>query len=305
MIAHCKNMNRLKPHIALILCNAIWAINYPFYHIVLKHGVSPSAMLFLSLLVAAILSFVPLLWSKGERVERGDVKYLVAAAILSGLMRKGFVIFGLSHTSPIDASIIGTLLPVMALVISVTMGVDRFTPKRIIGIALGMGGVMAIILNSGGSDKASAALSGDISMLLYTIAAGFYMVWLQPIFKKYKPLTQLHWIYTLSTIMFFPFALEPTLKIPFATMPHHILFLTIFVTVIPTFIPNLLLNYALGKVTPTISSIYSYLQPILAIAVSLWLGVAKLHWSTLLFGAIIITGVTLVLRSYSDKKVGS
>ncbi len=294
-------MNRFKPHIALLLCNSIWAINYPFYHIAMAHGVSPSAMLLLSLMVAAIFSYIPLLWSPAERVERADIKYLVAAAVLSGLMRKGFVIFGLSRTTPIDASIIASLLPIMALVISVIMRIDRFTPKRVVGILLGMSGAIAIIVTSGSSSsKATSALIGNISMLLYTIAAGFYMVWLQPIFKKYKPITQLRWIYSISSIMLLPFALHSTLQIPFSTLSPHLILITIVVVALPTFLPNLLLNYALGRVTPTVSSIYSYLQPVLAIAVSIWLGLGTLHWSTLLFGVVIISGVSLVVRSYSS-----
>ncbi|MFR9531644.1 MAG: DMT family transporter [Rikenellaceae bacterium] len=302
VIAHLLRMNRFKPHLALFLSNSIWAINYPFYHMVMRSGITPSAMLFASLLVAAALSFVPLLWSRGEKVDRKDIKYLIAAAILSGLMRKGFVIFGLSHTSPIDASIIASLLPVMALIISVVIGIDRFTPKRIFGIALGMGGVLAVILSGNHASKTAGDLTGNTLMFLYTIAAGFYMVWLQPIFKKYKPVTLLRWIYSLSSLMFLPFGLEPLLHTQFSSMSPHILTITIFVIAIPTFLPNILLNYALGRVTPTISSIYSYLQPILAIIVSVWLGLDKLHWSTLVYGTIIISGVTMVIQSYTQPK---
>ncbi len=293
-------MKRVKPHLALLLCNSIWAINYPLYHIVIKRGISAAAMLELSLLVAAALSFVPLLWSRAERVERSDIKYLVAAAALSGLCRKGLVVFGLSLTSPIEASIIASLLPVMALVISVLMGIDRFTIGRIAGIGLGMGGAMAVIL-SGGGGSSKGALIGNILMFIYTIAAGFYMVWLQPIFKKYRPMTLMRWVYGLSSLMFLPFGITPIMANPFSSMPPHILAMAIFVIAIPTFIPNLLLNYSLSRVKPTVSSIYSYLQPILAIGVSVWLGVGKLHWSTLIFGLVIISGVTLVLRSYASK----
>ncbi|MFI3280831.1 MAG: DMT family transporter [Rikenellaceae bacterium] len=297
-------MNRIKPHLALFVCNSIWAINYPFYHIVMGKGISAAAMLELSLLVAAALSFVPLLWSRAEHVERSDIKYMVAAAVLSGLMRKGFVIFGLSLTTPIDASIIASLLPVMALVISVLMGVDRFTPQRVIGIALGMGGALAVILSGGSAGKATSILGGNALMFVYTIAAGFYMVWLQPIFKKYSPLTLLRWVYSLSSLMFLPFSFGPIAHTDFASLPAHVWVMALFVITVPTFLPNLLLNYALGRVTPTISGVYSYLQPVLAISISVWLGLGKLHWSTLIFGAIIISGVTMVIRSYAGVHKG-
>ncbi len=293
-------MERFKPHIALFLCNSIWAVNYPLYHLVMhKGGITAAAMLELSLLAAALFSLVPLLWSRAERVERGDVKYLVAAAALSGIGRKGLVLFGLSLTSPIDASIIASLLPVMALLISVVMRIDRFTLPRIAGIVLGMGGAMAVIISSKGSAAdARSALGGNGLMLLYTIVAGFYMVWLQPIFRKYKPITLMWWVYSLSSLMFLPFATRPLLHLELGQLSPHLLYIAIFVVVVPTFLPNLLLNFALSRVKPTVSSIYSYLQPILAIAVSVWLGLGVLHWSTVIFGLVIISGVTLVVRSY-------
>ena len=37
-------MNRLKPHLALLVCNVLWAMDYPFYNIVLPHYVHPMAM---------------------------------------------------------------------------------------------------------------------------------------------------------------------------------------------------------------------------------------------------------------------
>ncbi len=294
-------MERIKPHLALLIGNSIWAINYPLYHIIFSNGVRASAMLELSLVVAALFSFVPLLWSKAERVERGDIKFLVAAAILSGLLRKGLVIFSLSLTSPVDASIIASLVPIMALVVSVVMGIDRFTLPRVVGILLGMGGAMAIILSSNSSAVAHSALKGNMLMVVYTLAAALYMVWLQPLFRRYKPITLLRWVYSLSALMFLPFSAEAVATTPFSGMSAHILLATIFVILVPTFLPNLLLNYALGRVTPTISSIYSYIQPILAIAVSVWLGLDKLRWEVPVYGAVIIAGVALVIDSYSRR----
>lgn len=268
----------------------------------MSKNIAAATMLELSLIVAAVLSFVPLLWSRAEKVERGDIKYLVAAAVLSGLLRKGLVVFGLSLTTPIEASIIASLLPVMALVISVIMGIDRFTKGRIGGILLGMGGAIAVIITSGSSGNAKSALVGNMLMLLYTVAAGFYMVWLQPIFKKYRPITLLRWVYSISALMFLPFSAPSMGNLHHLALSPEILAMAIFVVVVPTFLPNLLLNYALGRVTPTISSIYSYTQPVVAIATSVWLGVGKLHWSTAIFGTIIICGVAMVIQSYQRAK---
>ena len=77
-------MNRFKPHIALLICNIVWAMDYPFYNIVLPHYVHPMAMVAGSLAATALFSLVPLLWQKAERVARADIRKLIGAALLIG-----------------------------------------------------------------------------------------------------------------------------------------------------------------------------------------------------------------------------
>ena len=132
-------MNRLKPHLALLVCNVLWAMDYPFYNIVLPHYVHPMAMVSASLVATALFSLVPLLWQKAEKVERADIRKLIGAALLIGVLRKVFIMYGLSMTSPIDGSIIDTIVPLLVLALSVLLGMDRFTRLKITGLVLGMG----------------------------------------------------------------------------------------------------------------------------------------------------------------------
>ena len=108
-------MNRFKPHIALLICNIVWAMDYPFYNIVLPRYVHPMAMVSGSLIATALFSLVPLLWQKAEKVEKADVRKLIGAALLIGVLRKVFIMYGLSMTSPIDGSIIDTIVPLLVL----------------------------------------------------------------------------------------------------------------------------------------------------------------------------------------------
>ena len=63
----------------------------------------------------ALFSLVPLLWQKAERVARADIRKLIGAALLIGVLRKVFIMYGLSMTSPIDGSIIDTIVPLLVL----------------------------------------------------------------------------------------------------------------------------------------------------------------------------------------------
>ena len=128
--------SRFVPHIALLVCNDIWAMDYPFYNLVLPRYIEPIAMIAASLVVTALLSLVPLLWQKAQKVERRDIPKLIGAGLLIGVARKVFIMYGLSMTSPIDGSIIDTIVPLLVLLLSVVLGI--WMNLGVIGIALAM-----------------------------------------------------------------------------------------------------------------------------------------------------------------------
>ena len=72
--------------------------------------------------------------------------------------------------------------------------------------------------------------------------------------------------------------------------------------IVPTYLPNLLLNYSLRYLQPTLSSVYTYIQPVLAVALSVAMGLDRLHFDTLIFAAMLFTGVGLVIGSYSKSR---
>ncbi len=294
-------MNRLKPHLALLVCNVLWAMDYPFYNIVLPHYVHPMAMVSASLVATALFSLVPLLWQKAEKVERADIRKLIGAALLIGVLRKVFIMYGLSMTSPIDGSIIDTIVPLLVLVLSVLLGMDRFTRLKITGLVLGMAGAVAVVLAGASSNHAHSHFWGNVLIFLCACATSVYMVWFKRLIAKYRITTVLRWVYCAAAVMALPFGIGPIVHTDFAAIARHALFPTLFVLMVPTYVPNLMLNYALKTVQPTVSSIYTYLQPVLAIAISVGMGLDKLHADTVIFALVIFVGVGLVLRSYTVK----
>ena len=167
--------NVVKAHLGLILSYVIWAVNYPLYKVIMPHYISPYAMTMLVVGVAALLAFGSMLFVPIEPVRRQDILKLVAAAALMGIAKKLFLMVGIQHTSPIDASIIATLGPILVLVISVMFLVDRFTPMKVLGMALGLAGALVVILSGSGMQAPSDKLSGggrdDASHRAWPVAA--------------------------------------------------------------------------------------------------------------------------------------
>ena len=298
-------MNRLKPHLALLVCNVLWAMDYPFYNIVLPHYVHPMAMVSASLVATALFSLVPLLWQKAEKVERADIRKLIGAALLIGVLRKVFIMYGLSMTSPIDGSIIDTITPLLVLLISVVLGIDKFTRLKIAGLVLGMAGAVGVVLLGASGGHTHSGLVGNLMIAGCALATSCYMVWFKKLIARYDVVTMLRWVYCLAALMVLPFGARELVHTDFAAMDTDILLATLFVVFVPTYVPNLLLNYSLKYVQPTVSSIYTYLQPVLAVVLSVAMGLDRLHLDTALCALVIFFGVGLVIRSYRGPAVPS
>ena len=291
--------NVVKAHLGLILSYVIWAVNYPLYKVIMPHYISPYAMTMLVVGVAALLAFGSMLFVPIEPVRRQDILKLVAAAALMGIAKKLFLMVGIQHTSPIDASIIATLGPILVLVISVMFLVDRFTPMKVLGMALGLAGALVVILSGSGMQAPSDKLGGDAVVLLAIVASSFSMVWLKELIMRYKPVTLLRWIYPVAAVMMLPIGLGPLLRTDFSAMPAHVAWIVAYVAVVPTFGPNYLLIYSLHYVKPTISSIYFYLEPVIATAISV--AMDTLSWDRALASLAVFAGVLLVVLSYKNR----
>lgn len=291
------NVRPIWAHLSLILCNIVWACDYPFYNLVLGRYISPMAMVSASLVIAALWSLTPLLWEKSEKIDPADRLKIFGAAMLMGVARKLCMMFGLANTSPIDGSIISTSTPLIVLFLSAIVGVERMSKTKTIGLLLGMVGAIAIIVSSNHSSHDSSSVEGNLLILTSACVSAAYMVWFKRLVGKYRITTLLRWIYCASAIVMLPIGAHDIWTTDFAVMDTKIILASLFVLIVPTYIPNLLLNYSLRVVAPTVTSIYAYIQPVVAIALAVAMGLDRPHLDTLLFAVIIFVGVGLVVKS--------
>lgn len=292
-------MNKLKPHLALLACNCIWALDFPFYNLLLHGYMRPMALVAASLIATALIACVPLLWERAEHVERADIRKFVGAALLMGVLRKIFLMYGLSKTSPVDGSIIDTLVPILVLLLSVLLGLDRLTKLKVGGLLLGMAGAVAVVLTGASSSHAHSQLWGNVLILSCAGVSSVYMVCFKKLVAKYRVTTVMRWLYGLAAVFVLPFGLGDLVHTDYTAMLRHALWPALSVFLLQTYLPNILFNYSLRFVSSTVSSIYTYLQPVVAIAVSVALRLDRLHADTVIFALAIFLGVGMVLRSYA------
>ena len=174
-----KLQNVTRAHLGLLLANLVWAVNYPFYKVLMPHYITPVALATFAVTVAGLLGLVSLFWGGIEKIDRNDIYKFIGAALLMGIAKKLLLMIGMQHTSPIEASIIATLGPILVLVFSFFFGIDRFTPMKVFGMVLGMGGALLVILSGGGAVTSGEKLMGNLFVVGAIAASSFSMVWLK------------------------------------------------------------------------------------------------------------------------------
>lgn len=293
-----------KYHLAIIAANFVWALNYPFYKLLMPEYIAPVAMVAFAVLSAAIISQLLSIGPKRERVERRDILKLVGAAFLVAIVRKVMLMEGVSRTSPIDGSLINSVDPVLVLIISVLFHRDVFTRRKTLGLALGLAGTVAVILFGNVLGHKSSDLTGNIFIVVSSIASAFYLVLFKELVGKYKALTLIRVIYTIGLVMIIPIAAKSVAHVDFSAFTPKAWFFFLYIAIVPTFFPNFLLAWGLRGVPSTVGSIYSYIQPVVATALAVALHMDKLTWEAVVAAVVIFFGVGLVVTAYRRTSSG-
>ena len=69
------------------------------------------------MLGAAIVFWIASIFTRKEHVPHEDLKHLFFAALFGIVFNQGTYIFGVSQTSPIDATIVATSTPIITMII--------------------------------------------------------------------------------------------------------------------------------------------------------------------------------------------
>lgn len=103
-----------KGHLAMLMANVLWGCMSPSSKIVLSSGlINAISLTTFRMLGAAIVFWIASIFTRKEHVPHEDLKHLFFAALFGIVFNQGTYIFGVSQTSPIDATIVATSTPII------------------------------------------------------------------------------------------------------------------------------------------------------------------------------------------------
>ncbi len=288
-------------HISLFFANLIYAINYSFAKDVMPVYIPPSGFILLRVIGAFFLFFLIYKIFIREKLESKDLLRLIMCGVFGVAVNQLFFFEGLNLSTPINASIIMTVNPIIVIIISFFVLKESFGIKKIFGVCLGLLGAGLLILNKGEVDLSNNLRTGNILVFINASSYAFYLVIVKPLMAKYNPITILTYVFGFGMLFVFPFGYNELSNINWNTMPQTIFLQVVFVVFCTTFLAYLFNAFALKNLTPTTVSTYIYLQPVLASSFAIFWGADKINSEKVVAALIIFIGVYLVSQQNRPK----
>lgn len=296
------NKRPLWAHLSMFFACAFWGLMAPLGKDAMTNGVTGIDMVTFRVTGAAILFWITSLFTKHEHVPVKDVLRLGLAGLFGLTFNQCCYTIGLSITSPINASIVTTSMPIFAMLLSALILKEPLTSKKVGGVLLGFSGAIILILSSAtaASDKVGD-IRGDMLCLFAQFSFALYLALFNPLIKKYSVVTVNKWMFTFATLYILPFTFSHVASIDFPNVPTSTWLESAFIVFVCTFVCYILTMYAQQTLRPTVVSVYNYVQPMVAVVVSVLTGLGIFKPAHALAVVLVFFGVRFVTKSKSRK----
>ncbi len=244
---------------ALLGANLIYGANYLIAKGVMPGKIGPSAFVFIRIVGASILFWLIRSYVR-EKVRKSDMGRLVLCGLLGVAANQLLFFHGLNLTSPIDASIIITAIPVMVLVFSMFLLGEKLTINKLSGLLIGGLGAV-LLITYGKASGGTSSILGNILVFVNATSYALYLVVVKPLMARYNPLTVISWVFLFGFFFMFPFGIGDIVKTDFSLFTASTYWAVAYVVLGTTFLAYLFNIYALNYVSPSVNSSYVYLQP--------------------------------------------
>jgi len=291
----------LRGHTSLLVAYIIFGLNTPVAKAVLISGeVSAIALTFYRMAGAALLFWMASLFVKREHVKIGDILLLCLASMFGILINQTSFITGLSLTSPIDASVIATIGPILTMLLAAVFLREPITWKKSLGVFIGAVGALLLIMNSDiSSVRGGASIGGNLLCILSSLSFAIYLTAFKKIISKYSSITVMKWMFLFAALCSIPFSLNHVMAVNYAGFSIEMWLRILFVVVMATFLAYLFIPAGQRLLRPTVVSMYNYLQPLVSSLVAVALGMDMFGWEKSGAAIMIFLGVYIVIQSKS------
>ena len=293
--------NRTIPgHIAAFAAYFIFGFNIIVCKDLTSDGLIPPLGIFtLRSLVAGALFWFVSLFKPQEKIERKDYIKIFAASMIGFFTCQITFLVGIPYITPMDCSIMTAMAPIYTMIIAAIVIKEPITLQKAGGVAISFAGIIYLIVRrvTAPGGAAESTPFGIFMLVLNCLSFSMYLGIFKPIIAKYSVVTFMKWIFLFSAVVSTPFSAKGLINVNWSGIPAIQYAELAYLIICATFISYFLIPVAQKRIRPTLISMYSYVQPIIAIAISIAIGMDSLTWQKALATLLVFGG--LIIVSYS------
>ena len=295
---------KLKGHAALWVANIIWGLNAPIGKSVLwsethPQGVSPFALSVYRMLGACLLFWTVSLFLPREKVAPRDIVLLLFASVFGIQLNQMLFLWGLSLTSPIDTSIIATIVPVLTMVLATLFLREPITWLKAGGVLLGCGGALLLILGRRHGTGGTSSVAGDVLCVISAVSYATYLTAFRNVIVKYSPVTTMKWMFLFAAVAAVAIYYRPLAGVDYAALAPRTWAGIGYVVVCSTFLSYFMVPIGQRYLRPTVVSMYNNVQPLVAVLFTVAVGLDTFGFTKGVAALCVFAGVWLVTKSKS------
>lgn len=300
------NDRNMKGHVLALTANVMWGLMAPIGKSALAEFSALSVTTF-RMVGAAAAFWLLSVFLKQEHVNHRDMLKIFFASLFALVFNQGVFIFGLSLTSPIDASIVTTTLPIITMIVAAIYLKEPITNKKVLGIFVGAIGALTLILSSQSAGAGGGSIWGDLLCMLAQLSFSIYLTVFKGLTQRYSAVTINKWMFVYASMCYIPFSYNDVATIQWATVSTAAILQVLYVVLGGSFVAYICIMSAQKLLRPTVVSMYNYVQPIVASTAAILMGIGTFGWQKGIAIALVFAGVYIVTQSKSKadfKKAG-
>lgn len=292
------NDTNLKGHLLALTANVMWGLMAPIGKSALQEFSALSVTTF-RMVGAAAAFWLLSLFCKHEHVNHRDMLKIFFASLFALVFNQGVFIFGLSLTSPIDASIVTTTLPIITMVVAAVYLKEPITNKKVLGIFVGAIGALTLILSSQTAGGDGGSIWGDVLCMMAQLSFSIYLTAFKGLTQQYSAVTINKWMFVYASMCYIPFSYRDVAAIDWAVISTPAIWQVLYVVLGGSFVAYICIMSAQKLLRPTVVSMYNYMQPIISSIAAVIMGMGVFGWQKGLAIGLVFLGVYIVTQSKS------
>ena len=299
--------NHASMHFLMLLATVCWAANIVAGKKALL-GFGPLALAQLRALGAALvflLAFRLLAFRAGHErpalpSDRRQWRLMVGLGLSGVTLNQLFFIDGLARTTVAHTGLIVSLGPVMVLFLSCLLRMEALTALKMTGMLVSCAGV-AVLTMGHSSVTSGAHWQGDLIVLASSAVFACYTIMVKEVSGRYDALTLNTLVFGLGALLLAPAGGPALLGVRWSALSAQAWWSLAYMILFGSVVPYLIYAFALTELAASRVAAFSYLQPVIATALGIWLLAERLTSSAVAGGTLILLGVYLTERETGSR----